>query len=241
MGAGVRIYHPFFSFHLTIPSMPCCGIQKRKEVVHTVALHGIEVNNRTHSFLALCAGEMGEIKPELNLINTRMAEWRAGGRQGRGVCYFCLLYYFPSLRTYPYFSLTGALHRRSPHARRRVPLLPQPCARKRTRAAGHHSLEPGHIPDTRNEIRNPHDLPVDLDRVLIVSMKPYKDTRSSRSQYVWPSPSKPFLFKINNPWNRCHVILTADAMNVLRSMVQATCLISSPARRLSRGSARRSR
>ncbi|QQP52006.1 RuvB-like helicase, partial [Caligus rogercresseyi] len=40
-------------------------LQKRKEVVHTVTLHEIDViNSRTQGFLALFSGDTGEIKPE---------------------------------------------------------------------------------------------------------------------------------------------------------------------------------
>ena len=57
-------------------------IQKRKEIVHTVSLHEIDViNSRTQGFLALFAGDTGEIKPELrNQINTKVAEWREEGK-----------------------------------------------------------------------------------------------------------------------------------------------------------------
>ncbi|KAF9048262.1 TIP49-domain-containing protein [Hymenopellis radicata] len=57
-------------------------IQKRKEVVHTVSLHEIDViNSRTQGFLALFAGDTGEIKPELRQqINTKVAEWREEGK-----------------------------------------------------------------------------------------------------------------------------------------------------------------
>ena len=41
-------------------------LQKRKEVVHTVSLHEIYViNSRAQGFLALFAGDTGEIKPEV--------------------------------------------------------------------------------------------------------------------------------------------------------------------------------
>jgi len=47
-------------------------LQKRKEVVHTVTLHEIDViNSRTHGFLALFSGDTGEIKQEV-----RVSEWR---------------------------------------------------------------------------------------------------------------------------------------------------------------------
>lgn len=57
-------------------------VQKRKEVVHTVSLHEIDViNSRTQGFLALFAGDTGEIKPELReQINTKVAEWREEGK-----------------------------------------------------------------------------------------------------------------------------------------------------------------
>ena len=57
-------------------------MQKRKEVVHTVSLHEIDViNSRTQGFLALFAGDTGEIKPELrNQIDTKVAEWREEGK-----------------------------------------------------------------------------------------------------------------------------------------------------------------
>ena len=57
-------------------------IQKRREVVHTVSLHEIDViNSRTQGFLALFAGDTGEIKPELrNQINQKVAEWREEGK-----------------------------------------------------------------------------------------------------------------------------------------------------------------
>ena len=41
-------------------------IEKRKEVVHTVTLHEIDViNSRSQGFLALFAGDTGEIKQEV--------------------------------------------------------------------------------------------------------------------------------------------------------------------------------
>merc|ERR1711963_128141 len=57
-------------------------LQKRKEVVHTVSLHEIDViNSRTQGFLALFSGDTGEIKPEVrDQINSKVSE---GGRRGR--------------------------------------------------------------------------------------------------------------------------------------------------------------
>lgn len=57
-------------------------LQKRKEVVHTVTLHEIDViNNRTQGFLALFSGDTGEVKPEVRQqINSKVAEWREEGK-----------------------------------------------------------------------------------------------------------------------------------------------------------------
>merc|ERR1712224_987761 len=50
-------------------------LQKRKEVVHTVSLHEIDViNSRAQGFLALFAGDTGEIKPEVRA--RRFEGWR---------------------------------------------------------------------------------------------------------------------------------------------------------------------
>ncbi|VDN38081.1 unnamed protein product, partial [Gongylonema pulchrum] len=53
-------------------------IQKRKEKIHTVALHEIDViNSRTQGFLALFSGDTGEIKNEVReQINRKVVEWR---------------------------------------------------------------------------------------------------------------------------------------------------------------------
>jgi RuvB-like protein 2 len=57
-------------------------LQKRKEVVHTVTLHEIDViNSRTQGFLALFSGDTGEIKQEVrDQIDQKVAEWREDGR-----------------------------------------------------------------------------------------------------------------------------------------------------------------
>merc|ERR1740127_201517 len=57
-------------------------LQKRKEVVHTVSLHEVDViNSRQQGFLALFAGDTGEIKPEVReQIDQKVAEWREEGK-----------------------------------------------------------------------------------------------------------------------------------------------------------------
>jgi DNA helicase TIP49 (TBP-interacting protein) len=52
-------------------------LQKRKEVVHTVTLHEIDViNSRTQGFLALFSGDTGEIKPE---VRDQVRQQSSGG------------------------------------------------------------------------------------------------------------------------------------------------------------------
>lgn len=57
-------------------------IQKRKEVVHTVTLHEIDViNSRTQGFMALFSGDIGEIKSEVrDQINAKVIEWQDEGK-----------------------------------------------------------------------------------------------------------------------------------------------------------------
>lgn len=57
-------------------------LQKRKEVVHTVSLHEIDViNSRQQGFLALFSGDTGEIRSEVrDQINTKVAEWKEEGK-----------------------------------------------------------------------------------------------------------------------------------------------------------------
>jgi RuvB-like protein 2 len=57
-------------------------LQKRKEVVHNVSLHEIDViNSRQQGFLALFAGDTGEIKSEVReQIDAKVMEWKEEGR-----------------------------------------------------------------------------------------------------------------------------------------------------------------
>ncbi|KAL0214441.1 hypothetical protein P9112_006625 [Eukaryota sp. TZLM1-RC] len=61
---------------------PSGELAKRKEAVHTVSLHEIDViNSRQQGFLALFAGDVGEIKQEVReQIDEKVAEWREEGR-----------------------------------------------------------------------------------------------------------------------------------------------------------------
>ncbi|KAL7519397.1 hypothetical protein ACHAWX_004160 [Stephanocyclus meneghinianus] len=57
-------------------------LMKRKEVVHNVSLHEIDViNSRQQGFLALFAGDTGEIKSEVReQIDAKVVEWKEEGR-----------------------------------------------------------------------------------------------------------------------------------------------------------------
>jgi len=63
-------------------SCPEGEIQKKRDTVHTVTLHEIDViNSRTQGFLALFSGDTGEIKAEVReQINGKVSEWREEGK-----------------------------------------------------------------------------------------------------------------------------------------------------------------
>jgi RuvB-like protein 2 len=78
-------------------------LQVRKEVVHTVSLHEIDViNSRTQGFLALFSGDTGEINSEIrDQINTKVGEWKEEGKADiiPGVLFIDegkFLHFFPS-------------------------------------------------------------------------------------------------------------------------------------------------
>ncbi|KAI0800486.1 TIP49-domain-containing protein [Fomes fomentarius] len=131
-------------------------IQKRKEVVHTVSLHEIDViNSRTQGFLALFAGDTGEIKPELrNQINAKVAEWREEGKAEiiPGVLFIDEVHML-DIECFSY--LNRALENEL------APLVIMASNRGVARIRG-------------TNMHSPHGLPTDLlDRVLIVSTQPY--------------------------------------------------------------------
>ncbi|KAG7627927.1 TIP49 P-loop domain [Arabidopsis thaliana x Arabidopsis arenosa] len=57
-------------------------LEKRKEVLHSVTLHEIDViKSRTQGYLALFTGDTGEIRSETReQIDTKVAEWREEGK-----------------------------------------------------------------------------------------------------------------------------------------------------------------
>ncbi|XP_076450936.1 ruvB-like 2 [Babylonia areolata] len=133
-------------------------LQKRKEVVHTVTLHEIDViNSRTQGFLALFSGDTGEIKMEVReQINSKVAEWREEGKAEivPGVLFIDEVH---MLDIECFSFLNRALETDM------APVLIMATNRGITRIRGTHYM-------------SPHGVPIDLlDRLLIISTTPYDE------------------------------------------------------------------
>ncbi|KAJ3651213.1 hypothetical protein Zmor_017264 [Zophobas morio] len=133
-------------------------LQKRKEVVHTVTLHEIDViNSRTHGFLALFSGDTGEIKPEVReQINGKVAEWREEGKAEMipGVLFIDEVH---MLDIECFSFLNRALENEM------APIVIMATNRGITRIRG-------------TNYKSPHGIPLDLlDRMIIVPTSPYEE------------------------------------------------------------------
>ena len=133
-------------------------LQKRKEVVHTVTLHEIDViNSRTQGFLALFSGDTGEIKSEVReQINSKVAEWREEGKAEivPGVLFIDEVH---MLDIECFSFLNRALEDDM------APVLIMATNRGITRIRG-------------TNYQSPHGIPIDLlDRLLIISTTPYDE------------------------------------------------------------------
>merc|ERR1712224_688481 len=131
-------------------------LQKRKEVVHTVSLHEIDViNSRQQGFLALFAGDTGEIKSEVReQIDGKVAEWREEGKAEivPGVLFIDEVH---MLDIECFSFLNRALENDM------APVLVVATNRGITKIRG-------------TDYESPHGLPVDLlDRLLIITTEPY--------------------------------------------------------------------
>ena len=131
-------------------------LQRRRDVVHTVTLHEIDViNSRQQGFLALFAGDTGEIKTEIReQIDQRVAEWREEGKASvvPGVLFIDEVHML-DLECFSWLNraLEGDL----------APLLVAASNRGITRIRG-------------TDYASPHGIPIDLlDRMLIIATKPY--------------------------------------------------------------------
>lgn len=133
-------------------------LQKRKEVVHTVSLHEVDViNSRTHGFLALFSGDTGEIKSEVReQINAKVAEWREEGKAEivPGVLFIDEVH---MLDIECFSFLNRALENEM------APVVIMATNRGITRIRGTNYM-------------SPHGIPIDLlDRMNIVATKPYEE------------------------------------------------------------------
>jgi RuvB-like protein 2 len=133
-------------------------LQKRKEVVHTVTLHEIDViNSRTHGFLALFSGDTGEIKSEVReQINGKVAEWREEGKAEMipGVLFIDEVH---MLDIECFSFLNRALENEM------APIVIMATNRGITRIRG-------------TNYKSPHGIPLDLlDRMIIVPTTPYDE------------------------------------------------------------------
>merc|ERR1711988_1468437 len=133
-------------------------LQKRKEVVHVVSLHEIDViNSRQQGFLALFAGDTGEIKSEVReQIDMKVAEWREEGKAT---------------------IVPGVLFIDEVH------MLDMECFSWLNRAL-ESDMAPVLVVATNRGIaqirgtnyKSPHGIPIDLlDRLLIISTSPYTE------------------------------------------------------------------
>merc|ERR1712046_572116 len=133
-------------------------LQKRKEVVHTVNLHEIDViNSRSQGFLALFAGDTGEIKDEVReQIDTKVSAWREEGKATivPGVLFIDEVH---MLDIECFSWLTRALESDL------APVLIIATNRGITKIRG-------------TNYKSPHGIPIDLlDLLLIVSTSPYTE------------------------------------------------------------------
>ncbi|XP_077994261.1 ruvB-like 2 [Glandiceps talaboti] len=138
-------------------------LQKRKEVVHTVTLHEIDViNSRTQGFLALFSGDTGEIKPEVReQINAKVAEWREEGKADivPGVLFVDEVH---MLDIECFSFLNRALEDDM------APILIMATNRGITKIRG-------------TNYTSPHGVPIDLlDRLLIISTTPYNEKETKQ-------------------------------------------------------------
>merc|ERR1712178_110619 len=162
-------------------------LQKRKEVVHVVSLHEIDViNSRQQGFLALFAGDTGEIKSEVReQIDGKVAEWREEGKADivPGVLFIDEVH---MLDIECFSFLNRALEMES------APIVIMATNRGITNIRG-------------TDYKSPHGIPLDLlDRMLIISTQPYTqreirkiiDIRAEEEDVEMTDEAKELLAKI---------------------------------------------
>ncbi|KIZ03169.1 RuvB-like protein 2 [Monoraphidium neglectum] len=184
-------------------------LQKRKEVVHVVTLHEIDViNSRTQGFLALFSGDTGEIRPEVReQIDAKVAEWREEGKAEivPGVIFIDEVH---MLDIECFSFLNRALENDM------APVLVVATNRGITKIRG-------------TNYRSPHGIPIDLlDRLLIISTDPYSeremrlilDIRCEEEDVEMTDDARELLTKIAHETSLRYAIqlITAASMVCLR-------------------------
>jgi RuvB-like protein 2 len=148
-------------------SCPEGELQKRKEVVHTVTLHEIDViNSRSQGFLALFAGDTGEIKPEVReQIDAKVAEWKEE-RKAEIVPGVLFIDEVHMLDIECFSFLNRALESDM------APILILATNRGITTIRG-------------TSYKSPHGIPIDLlDRLLIVPTQPYSEKELAQILHI---------------------------------------------------------
>jgi RuvB-like protein 2 len=173
--------------HVRFVPCPEGELQQRREVVHNVSLHEIDViNSRTQGFLALFAGDTGEIKAEVReQIDAKVEQWREEGKAELvpGVLFVDEAHML-DLECFAF--LARALESEL------APILVLATNRGVARIRG-------------SDYQSPHGMPTDLlDRLLIVSTDPYNeaetrailDLRAREEDVTLAEPAAALLTKI---------------------------------------------
>lgn len=147
-------------------------LQKRKEVVHTVSLHEVDViNSRSQGFLALFAGDTGEVKQEVrDQIDIKVAEWREEGKAQivPGVLFIDEVH---MLDIECFSFLNRALESEMSPIVVSDAVLPSP---RLTLGFQILATNRGVTTIRGTNYLSPHGIPIDLlDRLLIISTEPY--------------------------------------------------------------------
>merc|ERR1719313_644981 len=184
-------------------------LQKRKEVVHTVSLHEIDViNSRQQGFLALFAGDTGEIKSEVReQIDQKVSEWREEGKADivPGVLFIDEVH---MLDIECFSFLNRALENDL------APIVVVATNRGITKIRG-------------TDYKSPHGMPIDLlDRLLIIPTKPYTEdeirhiveTRCEEEDVEMTDDAKELLTKIGGETSLryCMQLITSSALIAAR-------------------------
>ena len=188
-------------------------LQKRKEVVHTVTLHEIDViNSRQQGFLALFSGDVGEIKGEVReQIDTKVAEWREDGRAEivPGVLFIDEVHML-DLECFAF--INRAIESET------APVVIMATNRGITKIRG------------TNQV-SPHGLPLDLlDRLLIITTKPYTTEeikqilviRCEEEDVEMDDEAKDLLTKIGAETSLRYAIHLITAANLIAQKRKAT-------------------